>query len=84
MRKIILSSSSLVNQSLIPTLPIEIFLPVMDSDNLDFEINIEAEDFKQLIDNSKFCMGLDESRQYLNGIFSHQWRPNLNCSNRRT
>ena len=54
----------------LPTLPIEDF-PVMDSDNLDFEINIEAEDFKQLIDNSKFCMGLDESRQYLNGIFFH-------------
>ena len=54
----------------LPILPIEDF-PVMDSDNLNFEVSLSANDFKQLINNSKFCMGLDESRQYLNGIFLH-------------
>ena len=54
----------------LPTLPVEDF-PVMDSDNLDAEITLKATDLKMLINNSKFCMGLDESRQYLNGIFLH-------------
>ena len=54
----------------LPILPIEDF-PVMDSDNLDAEITLKSNDLKILINNSKFCMGLDESRQYLNGIFLH-------------
>ena len=43
----------------------------MDSDNLDADITLKSSDLKMLINNSKFCMGLDESRQYLNGIFLH-------------
>ena len=43
----------------------------MDSNNLDAEIILKSNDLKTLINNSKFCMGLDESRQYLNGIFLH-------------
>ena len=54
----------------LPTLPIEDF-PLMDSNNLDAEIILKSNDLKTLINNSKFCMGLDESRQYLNGIFLH-------------
>ena len=44
----------------------------MDSDNLNFEVSLSANDFKQLINNSKFCMGLDESRQYLTVSFYTQ------------
>ena len=54
----------------LPTLPVEDF-PVMDSNNLDLEIKLKSNQLKQLINSSKFCMGLDESRQYLNGIFLH-------------
>jgi DNA polymerase-3 subunit beta len=54
----------------LPTLPTEDF-PVMDSENLAREISINSNDLKILIDNTKFCMGLDESRQYLNGIYFH-------------
>ena len=42
-----------------------------DSENLAREISINSNDLKILIDNTKFCMGLDESRQYLNGIYFH-------------
>jgi len=54
----------------IPTLPIDDF-PVMDINELETTIEIESTSFKNLIDNCKFCMGLDESRQYLNGIYLH-------------
>ena len=54
----------------LPILPVEDF-PIMDSNNLDVNVNMKAGDFKKLINNSKFCMGLDESRQYLNGIYLH-------------
>ena len=54
----------------IPSLPIDDF-PVMDVNQLETSIEIESASFKKLIDNCKFCMGLDESRQYLNGIFLH-------------
>ena len=54
----------------IPSLPIDDF-PVMDVNQLETSIEIESASFKNLIDNCKFCMGLDESRQYLNGIFLH-------------
>ena len=54
----------------IPTLPIDDF-PVMDLNELDTQIELESFSLKDLIDNCKFCMGLDESRQYLNGIYLH-------------
>ena len=43
----------------------------MDALKLDVSLEIESKEFKNLINNSKFCMGLDESRQYLNGIYLH-------------
>ena len=52
----------------IPTLPTDDF-PFMDLNELETSIEIESSLFKDLVDNSKFCMGLDESRQYLNGIY---------------
>ena len=52
----------------LPTLPVDDF-PVMDAQKLDVSIELESNEFKSLIGNSKFCMGLDESRQYLNGIY---------------
>ncbi len=54
----------------IPTLPVDDF-PVMDLNELDTQIELESASLKNLIDNCKFCMGLDESRQYLNGIYLH-------------
>ncbi len=54
----------------IPTLPIDDF-PEMDDENLDVEIEIKSDELCKLINNCKFCMGLDESRQYLNGIYLH-------------
>ena len=54
----------------IPTLPVDDF-PVMDLNELDTQIELESISLKDLIDNCKFCMGLDESRQYLNGIYLH-------------
>ena len=54
----------------LPTLPVGDF-PVMDAQKLDVSLEIESNEFKSLVNNSKFCMGLDESRQYLNGIYLH-------------
>ena len=54
----------------IPSLPVDDF-PVMDVNELETTIEIESDLLKNLIDNCKFCMGLDESRQYLNGIYLH-------------
>jgi len=54
----------------LPSLPIDDF-PVMDINELETTIELESIALKKLIDNCKFCMGLDESRQYLNGIFLH-------------
>ena len=51
----------------IPTLPVDDF-PVMDLNDLETQIELESVSLKDLIDNCKFCMGLDESRQYLNGF----------------
>ncbi len=53
-----------------PTMPIDDF-PVMDNKDLDKQIDLDIKSMKHLINNCKFCMGLDESRQYLNGIFFH-------------
>ncbi len=54
----------------IPSLPVDDF-PVMDVNELGTSIELESSSLKNLIDNCKFCMGLDESRQYLNGIYLH-------------
>ncbi len=54
----------------LPTLPVDDF-PVMDLNELETKIELESIFLKDLIDNCKFCMGLDESRQYLNGIYLH-------------
>ena len=54
----------------LPTLPADDF-PIMDALKLDVSLEIESKNLKNLINNSKFCMGLDESRQYLNGIYLH-------------
>ena len=53
-----------------PTMPIDDF-PVMDNKELDKQIDMNTKSLSHLINNCKFCMGLDESRQYLNGIFFH-------------
>ncbi len=53
-----------------PTMPIDDF-PMMDNKDLEKVVNLEADSIRHLINNCKFCMGLDESRQYLNGIFLH-------------
>ena len=52
----------------LPTLPVDDF-PVMDAQKRCFN-KLESNEFKSLIGNSKFCMGLDESRQYLNDLFA--------------
>jgi len=54
-----------------PTMSIDDF-PVMDKKDLNEKIDLDAKELKHLIDNCKFCMGVDESRQYLNGIFFHK------------
>ena len=54
----------------LPTLPVDDF-PIMDAQNLEVSFEIDSNEFKNLINNCKFCMGLDESRQYLNGIYLH-------------
>ena len=44
---------------LLPTLPVDDF-PIMDAQNLEVSFEIDSNEFKSLIGNSKFCMGLDE------------------------
>ena len=52
------------------TLPVDDF-PEMDEENLNFSLELDSKEFSSLIDKCKFCMGVDESRQYLNGIYFH-------------
>ena len=52
-------------------MPVDDF-PEMDDENLEISLEIESKELSNLIDKSKFCMGVDESRQYLNGIYLHQ------------
>ena len=40
----------------LPTLPADDF-PIMDALKLDVSLEIESKEFKNLINNSKFCMG---------------------------
>ena len=51
--------------------------PEMESEVLDNVINIEANELSYLIDDCKFAMGIDESRQFLNGIYMHQTEENI-------
>ena len=51
--------------------------PVMENETFEHNILINAKDLSYLINNCKFSMGVDESRQYLNGIFMHQSLDNL-------
>ena len=51
-------------------MPVDDF-PMMDNKDLEKVVNLEVDSIRHLINNCKFCMGLDESRQYLNGIFLH-------------
>lgn len=52
----------------LPFLPSSDF-PEMESENFENNFVITADKFKYLLDGSKFSMGVDESRQYLNGVF---------------
>ena len=58
------------SQFSIPTLPIDDF-PLMDESKFDVNLELKSSELKELINNCKFCMGLDESRPYLNGIYFH-------------
>ena len=51
--------------------------PVMENEDFDNKMLINAKDLSYLINNCKFSMGIDESRQYLNGIYLHQTLDNL-------
>ncbi len=51
--------------------------PVMENEDFDNKLLINAKDLLYLINNCKFSMGVDESRQYLNGIYLHQTLDNL-------
>ena len=42
------------------------------------EFSISSEDMKNLIDNTKFAISLEETRYYLNGIYVHQDEENKN------
>ena len=53
------------------TLPVDDF-PEMDDENLEISLEVDSKELSNLIDKCKFCMGVDESRQYLNGIYLHQ------------
>ncbi len=53
--------------------------PQMENESLENIISISSQDFSYLIDDTKFSMGLDESRQYLNGIYFHQTEGFLTC-----
>ncbi len=51
--------------------------PVMENEAFENNIIINAKDLSYLINNCKFSMGVDESRQYLNGIYLHNNLNNL-------
>lgn len=46
--------------------------PEIDSENLAIKMMLSSDDLKYLLDECKFSMGSDESRQYLNGIYFHK------------
>ena len=61
----------------LPTLPFDDF-PVMSDISDGKEFSISSEDMKNLIDNTKFAISLEETRYYLNGIYVHQDEENKN------
>ena len=46
--------------------------PEMEQENLNNQLIIESDKLRYLFNDCKFSMGIDESRQYLNGIYLHQ------------
>ncbi len=46
--------------------------PEMEEEEFDNNITINSEKLRYLLNDCKFSMGIDESRQYLNGIYFHQ------------
>lgn len=54
----------------LPYLPTSDF-PEMEKEKLDKSIVIESEKLSYLLNDTKFSMGVDESRLYLNGIYLH-------------
>lgn len=54
----------------LPYLPTSDF-PEIENENFENEFILSSSKFKYLIDDCKFSMGLDESRQYLNGVYFH-------------
>ena len=52
-------------------MPVDDF-PEMDDENLEISLEVDSKELSNLIDKCKFCMGVDESRQYLNVIYLHQ------------
>lgn len=51
--------------------------PEMEDENLDNKLILNSKKLFYLINDCKFSMGIDESRQYLNGIYLHQNNQNL-------
>ena len=51
--------------------------PEMESENLENGLVLNSKKLFYLINDCKFSMGVDESRQYLNGIYFHQNDQNL-------
>ncbi|MAU41475.1 MAG: DNA polymerase III subunit beta [Kordiimonas sp.] len=52
------------------SLPREDF-PVMTEGDLPFRFAVQAQDFKRLIDKTRFAVSTEETRYYLNGIYFH-------------
>jgi DNA polymerase III subunit beta len=54
----------------LPCLPAADF-PVMDESGMTHNFSIPANEFKALIDKTRFAMSTEETRYYLNGIYLH-------------
>ena len=52
------------------TLPVEDF-PAMSGGDMGHRFQLSAADLKMLIDRTKFAIGTEETRYYLNGIYVH-------------
>ncbi|MCL2567490.1 MAG: DNA polymerase III subunit beta [Alphaproteobacteria bacterium] len=57
------------------TLPVDDF-PIIQTDNLPSTLKIKKEDFKKLMENTKFAISTDETRYYLNGVYLHTTKNN--------
>ena len=51
--------------------------PEMENEILDNSVSIGSDKLSYLIDDCKFSMGIDESRQFLNGIYFHYSEENI-------